>query len=384
MERGVQGTFRKQSTASEPFQTFVPTALPPEPGLELRGSLTLLLSRADQMLGRLDGLARILPHPDTLIDFYVRKEAVLSSQIEGTQSTLADLLLFELQPDRSDEDTLEVSNYVDALRHGLERLRSGFPLSLRLIREMHEILLRSGRGSRSTPGEFRNSQNWIGGSRPGNALYVPPPVAEMHEGLHTWEKFLHEGATELPVVVQCALLHLQFETLHPFLDGNGRVGRLLITLLLVERGVLQQPLLYTSLYLKQHRDEYYDLLQRVRMEGIWEEWLEFFAKGVISTAERAVLLADNIFDLFRGDEVKLRGHGARMGSALQVFQQMQKTPYISATRLVTRTGLSLNTVLSALDTLTTVGIVREMPRRRGKVVCYVEYVQLLDEGTVAV
>ena len=212
------------------------------------------------MLGRLDGLSSILPHPDLLIDFYIRKEAVLSSQIEGTQSTLAELLLFELRPETGNDETAEVSNYVAALRHGLERISKDFPLSKRLVREMHAILLKSGRGSRSTPGEFRLSQNWIGGRRPGDALYVPPPVTEMDEALDAWEKFLHEGAEQFPVLVQCALIHVQFETIHPFLDGNGRIGRLIITLLLVERGVLARPLLYMSLYLKQHRDRYYDFI----------------------------------------------------------------------------------------------------------------------------
>ncbi len=227
MQRGPQGTLKRETVYSEPFEAFIPSPLPPIPELELQGEIGRHLSKADQMLGRLDGLSRVLPHPDILIDFYIRKEAVLSSQIEGTQSTLADLLLFELQPDQKDEDTAEVSNYVEALRHGLSRLQSGFPLSLRLFREMHEILLRSGRGSRSTPGEFRTSQNWIGGSRPGNAQFVPPPVLEMNAALGELEIFLHSGAEQYSVLVQCALLHVQFETIHPFLDGNGRIGRLL-------------------------------------------------------------------------------------------------------------------------------------------------------------
>jgi Fic family protein len=384
MIRGQQGVFTRQSVASEPFSAFVPAPLPPVPALDLSGDLGLMLSKADQMLGRLDGLSRILPHPDILIDFYIRKEAVLSSQIEGTQSTLTDLLLFEFQPDKSDEDTLEVSNYVQALRHGLLRLKEDFPLSLSLIREMHEILLQSGRGSRSTPGEFRTSQNWIGGSRPGNALFVPPPAVELRQGLNDWESFIHTAAERFPVLVQCALLHVQFETLHPFLDGNGRIGRLLITLLLVERGVLHQPLLYMSLYLKQHRDRYYDLLQQVRTGGDWEAWLAFFARGVISTAEKAVSLAKEILELFQRDELRLKSHAARVGSALQVLHQLQRTPYVSATRLSMQTGLSLNTVLSSLRTLEALEIVREMPSRRGKLVSYYNYLRLLDEGTVVV
>lgn len=224
---------------------FCPFTLPPAPPLMMSSELHRALSAADQMLGRLDGLSRVLgSQADLLIFFYTRKEAVLSSQIEGTQSTLSDLLLSELQPiaDQSD-DIAEVSNYVAAMRHGLDRLAGGFPLSLRLLREMHAILLRVGRGSDRTPGEFRRSQNWIGGSMPGDALYVPPPVPEMQEALDQFEKFLHDEAGEMPVLLQCALLHLQFETIHPFLDGNGRLGRLLMTMLLVERGVLRKPLL---------------------------------------------------------------------------------------------------------------------------------------------
>lgn len=292
MIRGLQGAKVKRAAGEEPFLAFCPNPLPPIPPLSYESELRRELSRADQMIGRLDGLSTLIRHPDLLISFYIRKEAVLSSQIEGTQSTLTELLLFEIVPETGNEDTLEVSNYVQAMRHGLRRLQEGFPLSLRLIREMHAILLQTGRGSRSTPGEFRTSQNWIGGSRPGNALYVPPPVEEMRAALDAFEKFLHEGAGEFEVLIQCALLHVQFESIHPFLDGNGRLGRLLITLLLVERGVLTQPLLYTSFYLKQNRDRYYELLQKVRHGGDWEEWVLFFLRGISATAEAAKYLGE--------------------------------------------------------------------------------------------
>ena len=295
---------------------------------------------------------------------------------------MTDLLLFEMQPEESSDDNLEVSNYVEALRHGLRRLEAGFPLSLRLIREMHAILLRIGRGSQSTPGEFRTSQNWIGGTRPGNALYVPPPFLEMQSALDAFEKFLHEGALDFPVLVQVALIHMQFESIHPFLDGNGRIGRLLITLLLVERGVLRKPLLYMSLFLKQHRERYYDLLQAVRTTGDWEEWLDFFLEAVSSTSEKAVTLATKILDMFRQDEAKVKALGLRRGSALQVLQMMQKAPYVSPSRLAERTGLSFNTVVASLEHLRRLGIVVEMPPRRGRIVCYLPYLQLLDEGTL--
>ncbi len=335
------------------------------------------------MLGRLDGLSTLIRHPDLLINFYIRKEAVLSSQIEGTQSTLSELLLFEMEPESGTEDTAEVANYVRAMRHGLMRLESGFPLSLRLIREMHDVLLSSGRGSRSTPGEFRTSQNWIGGSRPGNALYVPPPVHEMHEALDYFEKFLHGGAEEFPVLVQCALIHVQFESIHPFLDGNGRMGRLLITLLLVERGVLVKPLLYMSLFLKQNRDEYYALLQQVRHEGDWESWVLFFLRGVASTAEKAVKLAKDLLSLHERDTRKLEDIGGRRGSALQVLSCLQEMPYTSPRRLADASGLSINTVVSSLEILKSKGIVSEATGRRGRLFLYYDYIRLMDEGALA-
>jgi Fic family protein len=335
------------------------------------------------MIGRLDGLSTLIRHPDLLISFYIRKEAVLSSQIEGTQSTLTELLLFEIAPETGNEDTLEVSNYVQAMRHGLRRISEGFPLSLRLIREMHAILLQTGRGSRSTPGEFRTSQNWIGGSRPGNAIYVPPPVEEMQAALDSFEKFLHHGAEDFEVLIQCALLHVQFESIHPFLDGNGRLGRLLITLLLVERGVLGQPLLYTSLYLKQNRDQYYELLQKIRHEGDWEEWVLFFLRGISATAEKANGLATGLLSLFDADEARLRSlDSRRQGSVLQVLTKMRELPYTSPTRLTEATGLSFNTVLSALEILKSLRIIEEMPPSRGRLFLYQRYVAMLDEGAI--
>jgi Fic family protein len=380
MIRGPQGHSIRYRVADEPFEAFLPSPLPPSPALEETSVLRRACSLADQMLGRLDGLSTLIRHPDLLISFYIRKEAVLSSQIEGTQSTLSELLLFEMEPESGTEDTLEVANYVRAMRHGLSRMKSGFPLSLRLIREMHEVLLRSGRGSRSTPGEFRESQNWIGGTRPGNALYVPPPVKEMNDALDSFERFLHDGAEQYPVLVQCALIHVQFESIHPFLDGNGRMGRLLITLLLVERGVLVEPLLYMSLYLKQNRDEYYDLLQRVRLDGDWEAWVLFFLRGVSSTAEKAVALAKDLLSLFERDAQKLEDVGGRRGSALQILTRLQEMPYTSIGRLAEATGLSFNTVTSSLELLKSKGVVSEVAGRRGRLFLYNDYIRLMDEG----
>jgi len=380
----MQGVRERVAVAGEPFYAFIPNLLPPQPELIFSGDMRRELSKADQMVGRLDGLSTLIRHPEMLISFYIRKEAVLSSQIEGTQSTLTELLLFEIAPETGTEDTLDVSNYVQAMRHGLKRMQEGFPLSLRLIREMHSILLQTGRGSRSTPGEFRTSQNWIGGTRPGNALYVPPPVEQMTAALNDFENFLHGGANEFEVLVQCALLHVQFETIHPFLDGNGRLGRLLITLLLVERGVLTQPLLYMSLYLKQNRTEYYEQLQKVRYEGDWEEWVLFFLRGVSSTAEKANQLAKNLLGLFERDEESLRGAGAKRGSALQVLAQLRETPYTSPARMTESTGLSFNTVVSAFEVLKSAGIVEEMPAHRGRLFLYAQYIGMMDEGTIAV
>lgn len=383
MLRGLQGRQIENRLGDEAFKVFVPNQLPPLPALEETSELQRASSLADQMLGRLDGLSTLIRHPDLLISFYIRKEAILSSQIEGTQSTLTELLLFEIEPETGTEDTVEVANYVLAMRHGLSRMRSGFPLSLRLIREMHEVLLRTGRGSHSTPGEFRTSQNWIGGTRPGNALYVPPPVGEMKEALDQFEKFLHDGAEEFPVLVQCALTHVQFESIHPFLDGNGRLGRLLITLLLLERGVLSQPLLYMSLYLKQNRDEYYQLLQKVRYDGDWEAWILFFMQGVSSTARKAVNLAKELLDLFERDEQKLKGIKGKRGSALQVLARLRQMPYTSPRRLADSTGLSFNTVVSALELLKQLKIVSEMGGHRSRLFLYDEYIRLMDEGASA-
>jgi Fic family protein len=260
------GTYRQCSVAGESYRVYLPAPLPPRPALAIYASLQARLDRANRAIGRLDGISAVLPDTALFLYFYVRKEALLSSQIEGTQSSLSDLLLFEGEqtPDVALDDVREVSNYVAAMDHGLRRMRQdGFPLSLRLMREMHAILLREGRGAAKDPGEFRRSQNWIGGGRPaGNARFVPPPPEEVMDCLGALEKFLHDEPEPTPLLIKAALAHVQFETIHPFLDGNGRMGRLLITLLLCGEGALSEPLLYLSLYFKLHREAYYDWLQR--------------------------------------------------------------------------------------------------------------------------
>ena len=376
------GRYIETAAGGEAVRAFVPPALPPNPAIDL---LPLLekLSAAERALGRLDGITVLLPSHELFLYMYVRKEAVLSSQIEGTQSTLTDLLRFETDAEAAQpiDDIREISNYVDAMMYGLDRLAE-LPLSLRLIRELHERLLHSGRGAKTNPGEFRRSQNWVGGTRPGNALYVPPPVSELASVLDAFERFLHEEASGLPPLIKAGLLHVQFETIHPFLDGNGRVGRLLITLYLCVHGTLRKPLLYLSLYLKTHRAEYYRLLQEVRERGAWEAWLAFFLEGVAETANQAFEAATRIVDLFRRDRERIMTQGERVSSALRVHDFLQQTPLMTANRLVQQTGLSAPTVNLALADLEGLEIVAEITgRRRGRIFGYSAYLGILNEGT---
>jgi Fic family protein len=303
--------------------------------------------------------------------------------IEGTPSSLADLLLFELdeQPGVPVEDAREVSLCVAALDHGLERLRGGFPPSLRLIREVHAVLLGHGRGARETPGEFRRSQVWIGGTRPGNALFVPPPANEVGECLKHFERFLHDRPEPTPSLVKAALAHVQFETIHPFLDGNGRVGRLLIALQLVADGLLREPLLYLSLHFKQHRQTYYELLNAVRLSGDWETWLEFFADAVAASATQAAASARRLLELASADSIRIEGLGRASASAHTVHRAMQRHPIATAASLVAVTGLTPATVNKSLAHLERLGIVSEVTRKqRGRVFSYARYAGILNEG----
>ncbi|TYC93922.1 Fic family protein [Novosphingobium sp. BW1] len=376
------GRFVETPVAGEMVRAFVPPPLPPAPPIDVLALLERL-SLAERALGRLDGITMLLPRQELFLDMYVRKEAVLSSQIEGTQSTLSDLLRFETEAQAGQpiDDIREVSNYVDAMLHGLERLEE-MPLSLRLIREMHERLLQSGRGGTKSPGEFRRSQNWIGGTRPGNALFVPPPTTELDGCLDALERFMHEEESRLPALIKAGLLHVQFETIHPFLDGNGRIGRLLVTLYLCVNGVLRKPLLYLSLYLKTHRNDYYRLLQEVREEGAWEAWLDFFLAGVADTANQAFDAATRIVGLFKEDRERITAESDRAGSALRIHDLFQQNPFLNANRLVERTGLSAPTVNAVLADLERLGVVEEITgRRRGRVFGYRRYLAILSEGT---
>ncbi len=376
------GRFVETTVGGEVVRAFVPPPLPPTPAIDVPALLEHL-SAAERALGRLDGITTLLPRQELFLYMYVRKEAVLSSQIEGTQSTLTDLLRFETEAQAGQpiNDVREVSNYVDAMMYGLERLEK-LPLSLRLIREMHARLLRDGRGGNKSPGEFRRSQNWIGGTRPGNALFVPPPTTELNACLDTLERFIHEDQSRLPAVIKAGLIHVQFETIHPFLDGNGRIGRLLVTLYLCVHGVLRRPLLYLSLYLKTHRADYYRLLQEVRERGAWEPWLEFFLKGIAETANQAFDAATRIVDLFRRDRERITAESDRASSALRVHDFLQQNPFLTANLLVEKTGLTHPTINAALADLETLGIVEEVTgRRRGRVFGYKGYLAILSEGT---
>ena len=369
----------------EQVRAFVPYPLPPEPPLALDGALQQSLEAATLALGRLDGVKSLLPDPALFTYFYVRKEAALSSQIEGTQSSLSDLLLFEMDdaPAAPLVDVVEVSNHVAALDHGLRRLRQDdFPLCNRLLREIHEKLLSSGRGSDKNPGEFRRSQNWIGGSRPGNARFVPPPHAEVQDCMAALERFLHARDDGLPLLIRAALAHVQFETIHPFLDGNGHVGRLLITLLLCESGVLSEPLLYLSLYLKQNRDRYYELLGEVRLSGDWEAWLDFFLQGVRETAENAVATANELLQLFATDRACIEVKGRNASSILRVHEALKKRLIISITEASNSAGLNFATVARGFKTLVEMGIAREYTgKQRNRLYVYDRFLALLNKGT---
>jgi Fic family protein len=379
-----RGRYVETPAGGEMVRAFVPPPLPPNPPIDIL-SLLPKLSAAERAIGRLDGITVLLPRQELFLYMYVRKEAVLSSQIEGTQSTLADLLRFETEAQAGlpIDDIREVSNYVDAMMYGLERLKE-FPLSLRLIREMHERLLQSSRGGTKNPGEFRRSQNWIGGTRPGNAMFVPPPVGELGACFDAFERFMHENESRLPPLIKAGLLHVQFETIHPFPDGNGRIGRLLVTLYLCVHDVLRKPLLYLSLYLKTHRGDYYRLLQEVREHGAWEAWLEFFLDGVTETAGQAFDAAMRIVELFKRDRERITAESDRAGSVLRVHELLQQNPFLTSNALVERTGLTAPTINAALADLERLKIVDEVTgRKRGRVFGYRAYLEIMNEGTAS-
>ena len=362
----------------------MPPSLPPFPPLRII-ELYGLLDEANRAIGRLQGVSSILPDTNLFLYMYVRKEALLSSQIEGTQSSLSDLLVYEsgdVPGAPVDADVQEVSNYVNAMYHGLDRLEDGLPVSVRLIREVHEVLLRQGRGGAAQPGEFRRSQNWIGGTRPGNAQFVPPPPEQVGELMSDLEKFVHANQPPMPLLLKVGLVHVQFETIHPFLDGNGRLGRLLITLLLRANEVLDDPLLYLSLYFKTHRDEYYELLQTVRACGDWEAWLQFFLRGVIETARQAADTAMELLDLFECDRKRIESLGRPAASALRVHQLLQERPFVSIPMAADRLGISRPTIARSIVHLERLGVLQESTGRRwGRLFAYRDFLTILERGT---
>lgn len=382
MKRGIQGSILRSTEGGETVSAHIPNPLPPRPPIDWTPSLRWRYEDALVWLGRLDTVGALLPDPDRFVYSYIRKEAVLSSMIEGTQSSLSDLLQFETADTASgiSSDVQEVSRYVQALNHGLTRLDGGFPLSLRLIREMHERLLASGRGAEAaTPGEFRKSQNWIGGTRPGNAHFVPPPPHEVPSAMGNLERFLHDQPQATPPLLKAALAHVQFETIHPFLDGNGRTGRMLITLILCEQKLLRKPLLYLSLYLKEHRSDYYNLLNAVRQDGNWEDWLDFFSRGVSVTAKQAVDTAVAIDKLLTGHQAKIAELGRISASMQLVLSGMARRPLSDVNHLSQATRLNDVTVRKCLEGLARLGIVREVTgRQRNRRYEYHEYLAILD------
>jgi Fic family protein len=382
MKRANTGHYETTSVAGETVQAFVPAVLPPIPPVDVSGELGRKHERAILACGRLDGVAAVLPDPNLFLYSYVRREAVLSSQIEGTQSSLSDLLLFELNeaPGAPFNDVVEVSNYVSAMNHGLERLQEGFPLSNRLLREVHAKLMANARGLERQPGSFRTSQNWIGGTRPGNAHFVPPPAHRVVDCMSALESYLHDHET--PVLIKAALAHVQFETIHPFLDGNGRTGRLLVSLILHNERVLRQPLLYLSLYLKKHREQYYRLLDNVRSTGEWEQWLKFFLDGVYETAMNAVNTAKSLLVLFADDEKALRQRGVTLSTVYRAHAYLRTRPVATITNLATELGITYPTTAKAMEVLGGAGIIREITgKQRNRVFVYHRFLSILNEGT---
>jgi Fic family protein len=371
------------------YHAFIPAPLPPDPPVEIAESLGPLLSRADQAIGRLDGATFMLPDPNLFVAMYVRQEAVLSSQIEGTQSSLDDVLTFELDPDGIEvpADVTEVVNYVRAMNYGLDRINT-LPLSLRLIQEIHAVLLEGVRGATKQPGQFRSSQNWIGsGLVPlDRATFVPPPVAPMWESLDNLERFLHEQS-RLPVLVHAGLAHAQFETIHPFLDGNGRIGRLLITLLLCHQGVLQHPILYLSAYLKRHRTEYYDRLMAIRDRGDWEGWLAFFLRGVEETAEEATRTARAILQLRQDHQTLVHDKGLGR-NGFRLLDLLFSRPVVNVRWVERELDVTYATANNLLARFARIGVIEEITgAKRNRRFRYSPYLALfrqpdtMDDGS---
>jgi len=375
------GSYVKQITG---YRAFIPALLPPDPPIKIEGDLQNILSQADRSVARLDGVGYTLPNPDLFIAMYVKKEALLSSQIEGTQASLEDVFAFERgETLRNINDVEEVVNYVKAMNYGMERIKD-FPVSLRLMREIHSILLEGVRGENKTPGEFRQSQNWIGpaGCLLKDATFVPPPPGDVSKVMGDLEKYLYEDPL-YPPLIDCALIHYQFETIHPFLDGNGRLGRLMITLFLYWKEILDKPLLYLSYYLKKYRQEYYDRLSLVRDKGDFEQWITFFLKGVIHTSDSAIETAKKILELQnRHRNFLLRESTFSSPIALLALDMLFTMPVVSVKDVAKELNIPYQTASTVVTFLESAGILKEMTgKKRGKVFVYMEYLNILSEGT---
>lgn len=382
MLRSRNGTFERSLFHGDEFNAFIPNPLPPIPTLDME-QFHQSLEAAHLAVGYLDALITRLPSVEPVLYSYIRREALVSSQIEGTQSTFEDVLLYELGAATSvpSDDTSEVSNYVDALNHGISRMREGFPLSNRLIREQHAILMQGESRRHLAPGEFRRSQNWIGGPSPSQALYVPPPPEVVPECMSDLERFIHDERSTLPVIVRAGLAHAQFESIHPFLDGNGRAGRVLISLIFEHAELLSEPILYLSLYFKQRRGEYYSLLNQLRGNGDWELWLRYFINGVVWTAEDCIATAETVTEQLDRDRDKLLGLGRSRSSAIRAFEAFSRRPMLNLRELVAISGLSFGAAASAIDTLSLAGIVQERTGlRRNRVFSYGALVEILSRG----
>ncbi len=382
MYRSRNGAYERSQVQGVEFSAFIPNPLPPIPPLVM-DDLHQGLESAHLAIGYLDALITRLPSIEPLLYSYIRREAIASSQIEGTQSTFEDLLTYELggAPSSSFDDAAEVSNYVSALQHGISRLRSGFPISSRLIREVHEVLMQGEAQRHLLPGEFRRSQNWIGGSSPATAAHVPPPPTEVLDCMSQLEQFIHDQRSTLPTVIVAGLAHAQFESIHPFLDGNGRAGRLLIALMLDQAQLLSEPALYLSLFFKQRRAEYYSLLGQLRENGDWELWLRYFVDGLVWTAEDCIAVTEELSERFEVDQQQLFRLGRRALSAGSAHEAFARRPMLNLRELSKESRLSLNTAASATDTLVELGIVSERTGQlRNRIFAYDAYIDILSRG----
>ncbi|AKH62729.1 MULTISPECIES: Fic family protein [Photorhabdus] len=384
MQRGSTGHYVPSITGGVACQAFVPHPLPPVPPLDINSKLQRRINEAMLALGRLDAISTLLPDEHLFLYSYVRKEAVMSSQIEGTQSSLSDLMLFEMEgmPGVPMDDVQEVSCYVNALSLGVQRIQESYPITFRLIKELHTALMTSGRGISRGPGEFRQNQVWIGGHRADEATFIPPPANELADCWAALEKFINDVPEPTDPLIKAALAHVQFETIHPFMDGNGRLGRLLIPLILVEAKVLSQPLLYLSVFFKKHRQIYYERLQQVRITGDWEAWLLFFVDAVAATATQAVNTAQQLYQLHREHKKLLQPLGRMENSASQILDALFEHPIVNINKLVQLTGLAPATIGKVMERLSQADLllVSELTgQKRNRVYAYNRYIAILNQ-----